>query len=34
VAVARNYITGPTVLADGDKLRQVFATSSTTRSTP
>ncbi len=25
VAVARNYITGPTVLADADKLRQVFA---------
>jgi signal transduction histidine kinase len=25
VAVARNYIAGPTVLADADKLRQVFA---------
>jgi signal transduction histidine kinase len=25
VAVARNYIGGPTVTADGDKLRQVFA---------
>lgn len=25
VAVARNYITGPTVVADGEKLRQVFA---------
>src|SRR5262245_12629815 len=25
VAVARNYIAGPTLLADGDKLRQVFA---------
>jgi signal transduction histidine kinase len=24
VRVARNYITGPTVLADGDKLQQVF----------
>jgi signal transduction histidine kinase len=25
VAVVRNYITGPTVVADGEKLRQVFA---------
>ncbi len=25
VAVVRNYITGPTILADGEKLRQVFA---------
>jgi signal transduction histidine kinase len=25
VAVARNYIAGPTLLADGEKLRQVFA---------
>jgi signal transduction histidine kinase len=25
VAVARNYITGPTILADAEKLRQVFA---------
>ena len=25
MAVVRNYITGPTVVADGEKLRQVFA---------